>query len=552
VNQVIQQLRRWTLLPDAAGQSDAQLLERFQNKGDALAFEALLGRHGPMVLGVCRRVLRDHHEAEDAFQATFLVFVRKARDVSPAGALANWLYGVAYRTALKAKARAAMRRSHEQRAANNRTPREMPAAAESELPAALDDALSRLADKYRIPFILCELEGHSQRDAARQLGWPEGTLFVRLMRAKKLLAKRLARRGFGPAAALTAVALTHTASASVPAALMARTVNAVVAGAHSAMATGAISVEVADLVKGVVRSMLFTRFKIAFVILLAVGVGFGARPFVGAFFADEQSDKNAIVQPKDAKAADAGRPAEALADAKVRKIAVERVGALRKLTDARAYDYQVGKTTGDYFVTAHRLLIEADLALCQTAAQRQASLERALELARSIKELDERRFLAENIGPATYFMTYAHYLDVAGAYEREKGTPAPASPEPKAIPVREQAKKTSETYYPSLEALKVETNRRLQEYQSGKISIPNPFLNVYEQWVRAENAAIQSTDERMAHYEKALKYLESFKEWDERSFREGAVGAEAYLPFRRAHAGIRQSIETLKEQPGKK
>ena len=152
---------------------------------DEAAFEALVRRHGPMVLGVCRRVLRNHHDAEDAFQATFLVLVRKAASIVPREMVANWLYGVAYRTALKARSMIARQRVRERQV----TEMPEPEAAEPDdcwrdLQPLLDQELSRLPDKYRVPIVLCDLEGKTGKEAARQLGWPEGTVASRLARGR--------------------------------------------------------------------------------------------------------------------------------------------------------------------------------------------------------------------------------------------------------------------------------------------------------------------------------------------------------------------------------
>src|SRR4051794_9442977 len=158
MSEVIQHLRRAMLLRGGAGLTDGQLLEGFISRRDGAALEALVQRHGPMVWGVCRRVLRNEHDAEDAFQATFLVLVRKAASIASTELLANWLYGVAHRTALKARATAARRKGREKQVA------EMPEPAVAEqhlwgdLQPLLDAELSRLPDKYRVVVVLCDLE----------------------------------------------------------------------------------------------------------------------------------------------------------------------------------------------------------------------------------------------------------------------------------------------------------------------------------------------------------------------------------------------------------
>ena len=152
--------------------SDGQLLDRFVERRDASAFEAIVERYGPLVWGVCRRVLRHHHDAEDAFQATFLVLARKAASVMPREKLGNWLYGVAYQTAMKARATRAKRRVRERPAWEMTEPEAVPDEHAEELLSRLDREVARLPEKYRMPIILCELEGKTHRQAAEQLGLP--------------------------------------------------------------------------------------------------------------------------------------------------------------------------------------------------------------------------------------------------------------------------------------------------------------------------------------------------------------------------------------------
>src|SRR5437879_2586487 len=208
------QLRRGVLAADGAGLTDGQLLTLFIENRDEGAFEALVRRHGPMVMGVCRRVLRNAHDAEDAFQATFLVLVRKAASIRPRGMVGNWLYGVACRTAAKARARHAKRRAKELAMPAKQV---RPDETSAELQALVEHELRRLPDKYRAALVLCELEGRTRKEAARRLGWPEGTVATRLIRARALLAKRLTRQGVGLPAALLTLGFSQGASASLPA-----------------------------------------------------------------------------------------------------------------------------------------------------------------------------------------------------------------------------------------------------------------------------------------------------------------------------------------------
>jgi RNA polymerase sigma factor (sigma-70 family) len=201
-----------------ADDADGVLLERFAAHGDEAAFEALLQRHGPMVFGLCRRLLADTAEAEDAFQATFLVLVRRARSVRKRESLGSWLFGVASRIARRARAGAARRRRREQAAART-ADGAAPPAEPNDLRRVLDEEIDRLPEKYRAPVVLCYFEGRTNEEAARQLRWPTGTVQGRLARARNLLRSRLTRRGV----ALGAAGLAVVAGAAVPASLGAAT-----------------------------------------------------------------------------------------------------------------------------------------------------------------------------------------------------------------------------------------------------------------------------------------------------------------------------------------
>jgi RNA polymerase sigma factor (sigma-70 family) len=273
MNSVLGQLRREVLLCDGGGLTDGQLLECFLARREEAAFEALVRRHGPMVLGVCRRLLANEHDAEDAFQATFLVLARKAASIVPGDLVGNWLYGVAYRTALKAKAATARRRARERQV---KTMPEHPTQPEDvwhDVQPLLDQELERLPDKYRVPVVLCELEGRTRKEVARHLRIPEGTLSSRLATARKLLARRLARRGLVLSAGSLALLLSqNAASASVPAALVGPTVTAATLFAAGKATAGLISAPVAALTEGVLKTLLLTRVKIATVLLLALAI----------------------------------------------------------------------------------------------------------------------------------------------------------------------------------------------------------------------------------------------------------------------------------------
>ncbi len=270
----LRRLRGAALRGGAAGPTDGELLEAFVRSRDETAFECLVHRHGPMVLGVCRRLLSNAADAEDAFQATFLILVRKADSVFPRGRVGGWLHGVARHTALKV--RALLRR---------RGAREVPLCDLPEAPAPgdelrpllglLDDELGRLPEKYRLPVVLCELEGRPLREAARQLGWPQGTVASRLARARGLLARRLARHGPVLPTTLAALLAAEAARAAVPAPLRTATLEAALHVAAGRTVTAAAPPAVAALTEGVVRRMLLNKVHriTGFVLLALLGLG---------------------------------------------------------------------------------------------------------------------------------------------------------------------------------------------------------------------------------------------------------------------------------------
>jgi RNA polymerase sigma factor (sigma-70 family) len=262
----VQHLRRSALRQDGAARTDAELLEAFLRGRDGLALEVLVRRHAPMVWGVCRRALA-HHDAEDAFQATFLVLVRKAASIHSRELLPNWLYRVACQTARKARQRAAKRCAREKQVRVMPEPPRGPHddGAGPELRALLDEELSRLPEKYRVAVVLCDVEGSTRHDAARQLHLPVGTVASRLERGRALLARRLLKRGLGASAtALAAAGLQQAASGAVPAALLTRTIKAVnLPAAGEAVTAGLIGTEVAPLAEGVLRGMAAAKRKAA-------------------------------------------------------------------------------------------------------------------------------------------------------------------------------------------------------------------------------------------------------------------------------------------------
>jgi RNA polymerase sigma factor (sigma-70 family) len=252
--------------------TDGELLGAFVEQHDEAAFEALVRRHGAMVLGVCRRILGDVHDAEDAFQASFLVLARRAAAISQRELVGNWLYGVASRTALELKSRTARRRSREKQVMDMPHPTVEPAAVWDDVQPLLDQELSRLPDKYRIPIVLCDLEGRSRKEAAGTLCIPEGTLSSRLTTGRKMLAKKLTRHGVMLSAGILATLLAQKAAAgTVAPALVAATVKAATAVAAGGAIAG-VSAQVLALVEAVLHGLLTTKTAKTLTLCLAAAL----------------------------------------------------------------------------------------------------------------------------------------------------------------------------------------------------------------------------------------------------------------------------------------
>jgi RNA polymerase sigma factor (sigma-70 family) len=305
LNKIVTQLRRAVRLSDGGDWSDGQLLDQFIGQHDEAAFEALVKRHGPMVLGVCRRLLGNPHDADDAFQATFLILVHKAASLKSCELVGNWLYGVAYNTALAARAKHNRRRSKEKQVIAMPEPAVTPPDDWSELRPLLDQELSRLADVYREAIVLCALEGKTRKEAAQILGIPEGTMSSRLATARRQLAKRLVRHGLTLSGGAVATLLAQGAvTACVPRPLVAPTVQTAAAVAAGSATAGAVSASVVALTEGVLKTMYLTTVKsvtaVALALFLATAllvVGYS----VGAPFPAQEKQEPKKAQPTPSK-----------------------------------------------------------------------------------------------------------------------------------------------------------------------------------------------------------------------------------------------------------
>jgi RNA polymerase sigma factor (sigma-70 family) len=274
-------------------QTDAQLLGSFVRHRDPAAFEALVRRHGPMVYGVCRRVVGHAPDADDAFQAAFVVLARRAGSVRPREKLADFLFGVAYRTALKAKAKLARRRTREKQVDAMPDVAARPSDTWDDLQPVIDQELAALPDTLRLPVLLCDLEGRTQREAAAHLKLPPATLATRLASARRKLAERLSARGITLAGGALAAVLTANAAKAVPTALAARASGSALAAVG--LGSGVVPANVLELSDGVLRMIATSKLKLVTLVLAAVGLLAGTG--VGFVKAADPPAANARIGP---------------------------------------------------------------------------------------------------------------------------------------------------------------------------------------------------------------------------------------------------------------
>jgi RNA polymerase sigma factor (sigma-70 family) len=414
--------------------TDGQLLERFLAQRDGEAFAALVRRHAGVVLGVCHRILPVIQDAEDAFQATFLLLAKQAGTIGRRESVGSWLHGVARRVSLRARAGIARRRERERQA-------EPPAPADTssevvrrDLAAVLDEEVRRLPERCRAPFVLCYLEGRTNEEAARLLGCPKGTVLSRLARARELLRGRLVRRGLGLSGGVAATLLETTAApASVPAALLGETIRAVLAStAGNGAAGGGLSASAVTLAEGVIQAMKIAKLKMwAVVVLLIAGTVGGGVGWL-AYGAGGAEPPAKAEPPRDAKSA------EGIADLHKARLALAQKGyeaAWKNLRQTKRFGntlVQVGKPEDVYHWSIRWLQAERETS--RKPADTLAALEDHLERMTALKEAVEgltRDLLprGEELNAEWYRLEARLWLAEAKAAENH-GPPAPKPPEP--------------------------------------------------------------------------------------------------------------------------
>ena len=348
----LRQIRTLFELGTLGGLTDAQLLELYLTQsGDKAedAFAALVHRHGPMVLGVCRRMLANSHDAEDAFQATFLILARRADAIGRRDRLANWLYGVAVRTSKEARRRAARRQARERRAMDQVKVESEPTGDWDDLLPILDEELSRLPDRYRAALVTCELEGKSRHEAAQQLGLSEGTLSTHLARGRKLLRERLVQRGVSLGVGAWAGLPRGTVEAAVPDRLLSSTVRAAIGHSSDAIASGTVSATVTGLAEGVLKMMVLTRLTLLIAAVVCVGAAsLGAYAAWTAVPAERAEPPKAPVAAKldDPAPGDRGVIGTVARRARVHGVVVDEAGKPVRGIEVRVVNYDDHRSRG--------------------------------------------------------------------------------------------------------------------------------------------------------------------------------------------------------------
>jgi RNA polymerase sigma factor (sigma-70 family) len=361
LQRVVKNLRQCLSRSESAHVSDRELLARYLADQDEGAFAALVKRHGAMVLSIARRVLRHVQDAEDAFQATFLILARKAPSIRKHESVSSWLHSVAFRVAYRLRGKAARQTMRQ---------RPLPDVAQDggaaelswrEAQFVLDEELNRLDETDRAPLLLCYRQGRTQDEAAQQLGWSLSVFRGRLERARQRLRARLVRRGLSFAAVLLATGVADAGAAAVPASLVSSTVTAATGGALAS--AGAVSARAAILAQGVIQTMFVSKIKLAALGLLTLTV-FGASTGLVAYrsLADEPRGAQAAAQP-DQSAKPATKEESELA--KLR----QEVDRLRRELDRTQVDLKRALDEIKVLRTQALLKLDTDLAVRAAAAK---------------------------------------------------------------------------------------------------------------------------------------------------------------------------------------
>jgi RNA polymerase sigma factor (sigma-70 family) len=408
-------------LPDESG--DAHLLERFVRHRDEAAFTALLRRHGPLVWGVCRRVLPEEHAAEDAFQATFLVLVRKAGSVSKQASVRSWLYGVAVRVAVRARRRDSLRRARERLAPARRTDAAPAEAVWEDVRPILDEEIRRLPEKYRLPVVLCYLEGRTNDEAARILNCPRGTIATRLARARQRLRGRLARRGLAlSAGALAALLSENPLSAALSPALLRGTTRVALLVAGGTTAAAAVPASITTLTEGVLHAMSLTKLMTALAVVVALTLAGGVG--VCAYYLRAQEPPGKVKEeprPPAAKAPEKQEgPRRGPGADKLTTLLQKRLEVAEEEVPARLNEFKVARGTLDSLAGAAQRRLKAELELSTNKAARVAAREKYLKVAQEIADHAKPLYEEGRVRGSDYCQIKYLLVEATIDLEREK------------------------------------------------------------------------------------------------------------------------------------
>jgi RNA polymerase sigma factor (sigma-70 family) len=427
------------------GLSEWELLERYLERRDEIAFEALVARHGPMVLGVCRRMLANSTDVDDAFQATFLVLVRRARQLGPRDAIGPWLHGVAIRVALRARSEEARRRRFGTLDIDEPAALPDDSQTDRELAAVLDQELSRLPSKYRSPLVLCYLEGQTHEQAAAQLRWPIGTVKGRLARARDLLRSRLARRGLAPTAGALTLALGQESAADLHHQLLSRTVQSSLKLALGQSTAQVTSASITSLVEGILTTMILNKLKLIGLTVLVSGLaltGAGVMARQGGRSRERrppapiESQKPLGMELLNARKGPEAEPvSEKESNPKTHDPYQDFLRATRAAYQETLESFMSGEASAEQVYQASRRWMEAQKALAITTAEEVGAITAHHERMRDLMRADAQRskilpsHSATGVAQGTAFIAEAElWLALSRTYKPQKATDTGSGP----------------------------------------------------------------------------------------------------------------------------
>jgi RNA polymerase sigma factor (sigma-70 family) len=496
----------------ATGATDEQLLERFTTGRELSAesaFSTLVERHGPMVLRVCRGVLRDTHDAQDAFQATFLILARKARTIRKRDALGSWLHGVALRVASCARAASARRRRHEQHAA------ERPVAVEEgprDWEPLLQEEIGRLPERYRAAVVLCDLQGLTHEQAAGQLGCPIGTIKSRQARGRDRLRSRLTRRGLAP----TAVGMLPT-TLVLPPTLIDSTARAAARYAASKLvAAGTVSAAVATLIEGTLMTMLGTKLKIAALLVLSMGVvGGGAGVLLGQDRADSAKVENAAAARPKAPAI--AENEQLLLEPDLATLRKRILEAARQRLETQRPFYEQGRITIDRYLETSRQLMKAEILTSVSEKEKVAAAKAHYDRVKEVLQREKAEFVAgrstaSDVAEALQEREQAEfdYVTLGGLGELEVDAPRQLSDRSSARPAKFE-RELAALRTKILEAAREREKLQLMLYRGGESPVDR-YLDASRQLMQAEIQAsgtragkIAAADAQLARLNRIVK-----------------------------------------------